>query len=148
MFAAAWEQAGILEHRRLSARETERAPSALPLAGRFSAELPVRSATSAVGTRLDDLSIDDLASVSEEQWRLIQRNGTTAAPEPSVRSTSPLDERTRAKLQHAAGTRPGCPLAGRLGEDRTLIVGLRDDSGPPAFGSNLRDERAFFDRVG
>lgn len=138
------QRSDVLEQRRLHARESELEQHALQLAGRFAARLLDRLAGPELQLSLIDVFVDDLARVPDEQWRLLEPNGTGAPLEGTVTSAFPLEEPIRTRLEQGLAERAGRPLVWRYIEDRSLIAGLCVELGPLALRANLRDELKWF----
>lgn len=138
------QRSEVLEQRRLRARESELEQHAVQLAGRFATKLLERFTGPALQLSVIRAFIDDLASVPDEQWRLLESNGIHGPVEGTVTSAFPVDEAIRAQLEQEFGERLGRPLVWRYIEDRNLIAGLCVELGPLALRANLRDELKWF----
>lgn len=138
------QRSDVLEQRRLRARESELEQHAVELAGQFAARLLGRVAGPALQLNLVDVFLDDLARVPDEQWRLLEPNGSGASLETTVTSAFPLEEPIRIRLEKGLAERVGRPLACRFSEDSSLIAGLCVELGPLALHANLRDELKWF----
>ncbi len=134
----------MLEARETSQREAAMAQEAVAIAGRFASRFLERLAGPELETKLVDLALAELQTVSPEKLAELR----TALRDPStsikVVTAFPLDATRRAACAAVLGKLAGRELVPQFQEDATLKSGLCLMAGSWVLMANLRDELGFF----
>ena len=138
------ERAEILDERRHQEAEHRNQDAALALAADFGSKLLSRVAGPALETRLVEMVLEDLASLTEDHRQVLAAAAREGATGVRVRSAYSLRDSQRAALEAALRKAAEAEVSCDFGEDPALIAGLRIDAGPLVMRANLRDELRFF----
>ena len=138
------ERSEILDERRHQEAEHRNQDAALALAADFGSKLLSRVAGPALETRLVEMVLEDLASLTEDHRQVLAAAAREEVTGVRVRSAYSLSDSQRAALEAALRKAAEAEVSCDFGEDPALIAGLRIDAGPLVMRANLRDELRFF----
>jgi len=134
----------MLEGREASEREAAMAHEAVAIAGRFASRFLERLAGPEMETRLVDLALAELQTVSPEKLAELRTALRDPATSIKVVTVYPLDATRRASFAAVLGKLAGRELTPQFQEDATLKSGLCLMAGAWVLMANLRDELNFF----
>jgi F-type H+-transporting ATPase subunit b len=134
------EKAHVIEQRRQIDAERKAEEAALTLSARFATRLLQQAAGPELETRLVELALSELTTLSDEQITAL-RASYGQAPEPAVVvSAFPLTDEHRDKLKQAIATLTDQDMPVQFEQDSELLAGLRIMLGNWVLGVNLQDE--------
>ena len=134
----------MLDARETSEREAAMAREAVVIAGRFASRFLERLAGPELETRLVDLALAELQTVSPEKLADLRTALRDPATSIKVVTVYPLDAARRAAFAAVLGGLAGRELTPQFQEDATLKSGLCLMAGAWVLMANLRDELNFF----
>lgn len=138
------ERTRILDERERQEAEHRTQEAAMALAFDFAARFLSRVADQALETRLVEMVLEDLASLSDDHRQALSTAAREGEAGVQVRSAYALDDDRRAALEAALSRAAQRDISCEFGEDPDLIAGLRIDAGPLVMRANLSDELRFF----
>lgn len=134
----------MLEARETGEREAAMEREAVAIAGRFASRFLDRLAGPELETKLVDLALAELQTVSPEKLAELRTALRDPATSIKVVTVYPLDATRRASFAAMLGSLVGRELTPQFQEDATLKSGLCLMAGAWVLMANLRDELNFF----
>ena len=134
----------MLEARETGEREAAMEREAVAIAGRFASRFLDRLAGPELETKLVDLALAELQTVSPEKLAELRTALRDPATSIKVVTVYPLDATRRASFAAMLGSLAGRELTPQFQEDATLKSGLCLMAGAWVLMANLRDELNFF----
>jgi len=134
----------MLEARETGEREAAMEREAVAIAGRFASRFLDRLAGPELETKLVDLALAELQTVSPEKLAELRTALRDPATSIKVVTVYPLDATRRASFAAVLGSLAGRELTPQFQEDATLKSGLCLLAGAWVLMANLRDELNFF----
>lgn len=134
----------MLDARETGEREAAMAREAVAIAGRFASRFLERLAGPELETKLVDLALAELQTVSPEKLAELRTALRDPATSIKVVTVHPLDATRRAAFATVLGKLAGRELTPKFQEDATLKSGLCLMAGAWVLMANLRDELNFF----
>lgn len=133
-----------LEERKRSQLESTLERQAIHLASRFATRLLERVAGPELNTKLADLAISELESLTDDKKETFLAIVRDSKSTPKIVSAYPLGESQRTALTNALSQFAGRPLEPEFSEDPILKAGVSIVVGSWVLMANLNDELSFF----
>jgi len=134
------EKAQVIERRELAEALHRNQETALTHGARFASQLLEFASGPELETRLLELLLDEIGSLSTERLEALRDGIRKPASDVVISSAFPLADVQRARLTEALTTTLAMDVSPRYGEDPELLAGLCVSIGSWTLGANLRDE--------
>jgi F-type H+-transporting ATPase subunit b len=140
LLAGEREKAEIIEQRDLAEALRRNEETALAHGARFASGLLSFASGPDLETRLLELLLDEIDSLSAERLKALRGGIGESASDVVITSAFPLDDIQRTRLMEALTTALAVEMSPRYEEDPDLLAGLCISIGAWTLGANLRDE--------
>jgi F-type H+-transporting ATPase subunit b len=134
------EKAQVIEQRELAEALRRSQETALTHGARFASRLLGFASGPELETRLLELLLDEIGSLSTERLEALRDGFRKPASDVVITSAFPLADVQRARLTEALTTTLAMEVSPRYEEDPELLAGLCVSIGSWTLGANLRDE--------
>jgi len=138
------EKAQVIEAHQLKNQQQQNEKRALLQGAQFTTRLLTAVAGPELEQRLSALLMQELATLSSEQIKVLQAAGKKASEKIQITSAYPLDDTTRQLLEQSLSTALQVNGPFHYQQDKRLLAGLRINIGAWVLRTNLQDELKSF----
>ena len=134
------EKAQVSEAHRQAESQRKAEETALALGARFASRVLEQAAGADTESRLIDLVIEELSSLSDERIAGLRNNWATVPDAIIVTTAFPIDDNQKHKLEQVLATVTNMDLPIEFKQDQTLVAGISITFGAWVLGASIRDE--------
>ncbi|MCG6976835.1 MAG: F0F1 ATP synthase subunit delta [Acidiferrobacterales bacterium] len=134
------EKAQVSEAHRQAESQRKAEETALALGARFASRVLEQAAGADTESRLIDLVIEELTSLSDERIAGLRNNWATVPDAIIVTTAFPIDDNQKHKLEQVLATVTNMDLPIEFKQDQTLVAGISITFGAWVLGASIRDE--------